>query len=240
MSQQNYEPCFSFSVPPGKPLDPAYADPTPILSSRDVGFNRHITTAVSSTSEPSTTSPFAFSISSESKPTTNLNNRNSLPNHSSRPRPLSNPKESHNQPEPKRIKLEAICWNESNPFKDTLTQPTSNHSISPNGISSHIAGFQYRKPFCLQPAPTQRKRPRRRFEEIERLYGCIYPGCTKAYGTLNHLNAHVLMQKHGKKRLPEEFKEVRREWRLRKRFNENTKEDRGINDCHLKDECETS
>lgn len=47
-----------------------------------------------------------------------------------------------------------------------------------------------------------KKRPRRRFEEIERLYDCNYPGCNKAYGTLNHLNAHVSMQKHGPKRLP--------------------------------------
>ncbi|KAG0302931.1 hypothetical protein BGZ97_002117, partial [Linnemannia gamsii] len=36
-----------------------------------------------------------------------------------------------------------------------------------------------------------KKRPRRRFDEIE-----------QAYGTLNHLNAHVHMQKHGPKRLP--------------------------------------
>ena len=38
--------------------------------------------------------------------------------------------------------------------------------------------------------------------KIERLYHCSWPDCTKAYGTLNHLNAHVVMQKHGPKRLP--------------------------------------
>ena len=47
-----------------------------------------------------------------------------------------------------------------------------------------------------------KKRPRRRFDEIERLYTCGWNGCEKAYGTLNHLNAHVAMQKHGIKRLP--------------------------------------
>ncbi|KAH9818884.1 hypothetical protein DFH28DRAFT_1123239 [Melampsora americana] len=52
---------------------------------------------------------------------------------------------------------------------------------------------------------------------IERLYSCSYPGCTKAYGTLNHLNAHITMQKHGPKRLPQEFKEIRKEWRARKK-----------------------
>jgi hypothetical protein len=50
--------------------------------------------------------------------------------------------------------------------------------------------------------PAPRKRPRRRFDEIERLYTCGWNGCEKAYGTLNHLNAHVAMQKHGEKRLP--------------------------------------
>ncbi|KAH9821875.1 hypothetical protein DFH28DRAFT_882902 [Melampsora americana] len=227
MSQKTYESCFAFSVPPGKPTDPAYADPTPILSNRDVGFKRHITTAVSSTSEPSSSSPFAFSISSESKPTPIIHHRTSLPDPSSHSHLLSSPKDHHPQADSKRIKLEAICWNKSTSFNETLTQSPSDHFISSDhlGRSSQIDEFQIRKPFCLQAAPT-RKRPRRRFEEIERLYGCIYPGCTKAYGTLNHLNAHVLMQKHGKKRLPEEFKEVRREWRLRKRFNGNTKDDR--------------
>jgi hypothetical protein len=50
--------------------------------------------------------------------------------------------------------------------------------------------------------PAPKKRPRRRFDEIERLYLCGWNGCEKAYGTLNHLNAHVAMQKHGDKRLP--------------------------------------
>ncbi|KAF9957598.1 hypothetical protein BGZ72_001637 [Mortierella alpina] len=47
-----------------------------------------------------------------------------------------------------------------------------------------------------------KKRPRRRFDEIERLYVCNWADCEKSYGTLNHLNAHVNMQKHGPKRHP--------------------------------------
>ena len=46
------------------------------------------------------------------------------------------------------------------------------------------------------------KRPRRRYDEIERIYTCDYPGCEKAYGTLNHLNSHKTMQKHGPKSTP--------------------------------------
>lgn len=54
--------------------------------------------------------------------------------------------------------------------------------------------------FISLAGSTIRKRRRRREDEIERLYSCSFEGCTKTYGTLNHLNAHVTMQKHGPKR----------------------------------------
>jgi hypothetical protein len=50
--------------------------------------------------------------------------------------------------------------------------------------------------FVAIPGTNHKKRPRRRYDEIERLYHCNWPGCTKSYGTLNHLNAHVSMQQH--------------------------------------------
>ena len=56
--------------------------------------------------------------------------------------------------------------------------------------------------FVSLPGNAVRKRPRRRYDEIERLYQCSWPECAKSYGTLNHLNAHVVMQKHGPKRQP--------------------------------------
>lgn len=56
--------------------------------------------------------------------------------------------------------------------------------------------------FVALPGNAVKKRPRRRYDEIERLYQCSWPDCAKAYGTLNHLNAHVTMQKHGQKRSP--------------------------------------
>ncbi|KAI8377670.1 uncharacterized protein BYT42DRAFT_472602, partial [Radiomyces spectabilis] len=71
--------------------------------------------------------------------------------------------------------------------------------------------------FVSLPGVTQKKRPRRKFHEVERLYHCNFEGCTKAYGTLNHLNAHVCMQNHGPKRHPAEFKELRKQWRKQKR-----------------------
>lgn len=64
-------------------------------------------------------------------------------------------------------------------------------------------GFSQVYSFVPIPGAQQHKRPRRRYEEIERMYKCGWNGCEKAYGTLNHLNAHVTMQSHGAKRTPE-------------------------------------
>ncbi|KAG1443154.1 hypothetical protein G6F56_010780 [Rhizopus delemar] len=77
------------------------------------------------------------------------------------------------------------------------------------------------KVFSFVPLPgvQQKKRPRRKYHEVERLYKCNFQNCTKSYGTLNHLNAHVSMQKHGSKRQPSEFKELRKMWRKQKREN---------------------
>lgn len=72
----------------------------------------------------------------------------------------------------------------------------------------------------------RKKRPRRKFNEIERMYTCGFRDCEKAYGTLNHLNAHVALQNHGPKRNAEEFKEIRREWRARRK-DEMRARDRG-------------
>jgi len=77
--------------------------------------------------------------------------------------------------------------------------------------------------FVPIPGAQQHKRPRRRYEEIERMYKCGWNGCEKAYGTLNHLNAHVTMQSHGTKRTPEEFKEIRKEWKAKKKEEENNR-----------------
>lgn len=63
-----------------------------------------------------------------------------------------------------------------------------------NSVSSNSSDKIYS--FVTIPGTNQKKRPRRRYDEIERLYHCTWSGCTKSYGTLNHLNAHVSMQQH--------------------------------------------
>ncbi|KAK0723022.1 hypothetical protein B0T26DRAFT_740072 [Lasiosphaeria miniovina] len=99
---------------------------------------------------------------------------------------------------------------------------TPGHHVFPQTPTSATSQTRPNQVYSFVPIPgaQQHKRPRRRFEEIERMYKCGWNGCEKAYGTLNHLNAHVTMQAHGQKRTPEEFKEIRKEWKARKKEEE--------------------
>lgn len=71
----------------------------------------------------------------------------------------------------------------------------------------------------------EHKRLKRRHREIRRMYKCGWNGCEKAYGTLNHLNAHVTMQSHGSKRTPKEFKGIRKEWKVVKKEENQRKQE---------------
>ncbi|KAF2398491.1 hypothetical protein EJ06DRAFT_558322 [Trichodelitschia bisporula] len=105
-------------------------------------------------------------------------------------------------------------------YHPATTGPPTPSMVSPGHRppNSHPLSTVYS--FVPIPGTTQHKRPRRRYEEIERMYKCGFNGCEKAYGTLNHLNAHVTMQSHGAKRTPEEFKEIRKEWKAKKKEEE--------------------
>lgn len=98
-------------------------------------------------------------------------------------------------------------------YSISAASPASANSVSPASPTLSAAGDYHPHPsspsqssktyaFVSLPGTTIRKRPRRRYDEIERLYHCSWPECAKSYGTLNHLNAHVVMQKHGQRRLP--------------------------------------
>ncbi|KAL1897089.1 hypothetical protein Sste5346_004294 [Sporothrix stenoceras] len=102
------------------------------------------------------------------------------------------------------------------------TPITPGHHVFPQAPNSAPPQPRPTQVYSFVPIPgaQQHKRPRRRYEEIERMYKCGWNGCEKAYGTLNHLNAHVTMQSHGQKRTPEEFKEIRKEWKARKKEEE--------------------
>jgi hypothetical protein len=69
-----------------------------------------------------------------------------------------------------------------------------------NGTDSTTSFISKTYSFISLPGKATKKRPRRRYNESEQLYKCSWHDCTKAYGTLNHLNAHIIMRKHGSKR----------------------------------------
>ncbi|KAG7402658.1 C2H2 finger domain transcription factor CON7 [Fusarium oxysporum f. sp. rapae] len=82
-------------------------------------------------------------------------------------------------------------------------------------------------PFVHGPPVPGKRRPRRHPDKIDRIYKCGWNGCEKAYGTLNHLNAHVTMQSHGQRRTPDEFKKIREEWKQRKKKEEANRHPKG-------------
>ncbi|KAF2725060.1 hypothetical protein K431DRAFT_281534, partial [Polychaeton citri CBS 116435] len=88
-----------------------------------------------------------------------------------------------------------------NPSHSVRPAPPLPHVTNKDLQGGHPLSTVYS--FVPIPGAQQHKRPRRRYEEIERMYKCGWNGCEKAYGTLNHLNAHVTMQGHGSKRTPE-------------------------------------
>ncbi|KAI0630522.1 hypothetical protein C8Q77DRAFT_210013 [Trametes polyzona] len=109
--------------------------------------------------------------------------------------------------------------------RQSQPSPTSTNTPRASGNSKTYS-------FVSLPGNAVKKRPRRRYDEIERLYQCKWPGCTKAYGTLNHLNAHVTMQRHGAKRSPNEFKELRKQWRQQKKEQEEQEREREREAAH--------
>ena len=144
----------------------------------------------------------------------------------------SPPLESHYGPSPPNTG-NSVASNAG--FGIGVNPPSSSHSHTGDGDQGNGDGTNRTYSFVALPGNAVKKRPRRRYDEIERLYQCSWPNCTKAYGTLNHLNAHVTMQKHGSKRSPSgtsptpirfneinvpsmaEFKELRKQWRKAKK-----------------------
>ena len=88
----------------------------------------------------------------------------------------------------------------SAPLSPSRSIPLQRSLSNSHGAGDSIDRKTYS--FVALPGNAVKKRPRRRYDEIERLYQCSWPDCNKSYGTLNHLNAHVTMQNHGAKRSP--------------------------------------
>ena len=93
-----------------------------------------------------------------------------------------------------------LLWQTSHtPAMPAVISPHDIHPYPTADMQSSLLGKR-RKP--SRGGPEYVKRPRRRAEEVDRLYICSFPGCDKAYGALNHLNTHVRNANHGPKREP--------------------------------------
>jgi len=90
-------------------------------------------------------------------------------------------------------------------------QPGVTHGHPPKRVYSFVTMSQSKT----------KKRLRRKFDEIDRLFDCNHGSCNKAYGTLNNLNAHILMQSHGPKRTAAEFKEKLLKLQSQQRLHQN-------------------
>ena len=71
--------------------------------------------------------------------------------------------------------------------------------------------IQNKQPSRRNRDPNRPKRLRRKPEEIERKYQCLFPGCSKAYGELPHLNTHIGDSGHGERWTKHDYLEACRQ-----------------------------
>lgn len=81
--------------------------------------------------------------------------------------------------------------------------PPYAHQQMPLGYSYGMAGSSSDSAADLENK--RGRRFRRRYNQILRKYNCSYPGCSKSYGSLNHLNTHIVTKKHGQRKSKADF-----------------------------------
>ena len=105
----------------------------------------------------------------------------------------------------------------------TISHPKIHHEFSHpmapihNVVDPQSMPYPYpqNQHFNEDHEPKKVRRFRRRYNQIVRKYSCTYAGCNKSYGSLNHLNTHIVTKKHGhrkskadyRKNFPEYFTE---------------------------------
>ncbi|KAI5968931.1 hypothetical protein KGF57_000046 [Candida theae] len=99
----------------------------------------------------------------------------------------------------------------------SYTQPTSytsSNAHAPNAIRFSYSGGVSAVPTSSSKTENQQqqgsqekknRRFRRRYNQIVRKYPCSFPGCSKSYGSLNHLNTHIVSKKHGPRKSKLDF-----------------------------------
>lgn len=84
------------------------------------------------------------------------------------------------------------------------SEPKSRPSTKPDSVSSPVRTNN----FIVIVGKEIQKRHRKRYHEVTRNFRCQHPGCNKAYGALNHLNAHLLALGHGRRRKAKEYRPI--------------------------------
>lgn len=79
--------------------------------------------------------------------------------------------------------------------------PNNQHHLPQNMEISYYPMHSYPE----YPDHRRGRRFRRRYNQILRKYMCSFPGCTKSYGSLNHLNTHIFSKKHGQRKSKADF-----------------------------------
>ncbi|ODV87407.1 hypothetical protein CANARDRAFT_5943 [[Candida] arabinofermentans NRRL YB-2248] len=156
---------------------------------------------------------------------------------------LSYPQPQHEKPNPVEIGSMLAPFPSTNQYQAPKAHSISTYSASSSGYQQMKVSQP--QPFTY-PAPAQRyptassvspasdysivsppsttnqneanKRKRRKAHEVERLYKCNFESCSKSYGTLNHLNSHIILQNHGQKRMPSEFRDLREELKRKRKI----------------------
>lgn len=97
----------------------------------------------------------------------------------------------------------ALKQDASSPYPDSrnVNHPPPGAGGTALAMDAHHHPLPMAYSFDPIPGARHHKRPARRHEEIKRKYKCGWDGCERAFGTLNHLNAHITMQSHGSRRL---------------------------------------
>lgn len=94
------------------------------------------------------------------------------------------------------------------PMGAPVASPYAMIPVEHRQMAYAYGGYNVAAPPGPAPAANKHRRFRRRYYQIFRKYNCTFPGCTKSYGSLNHLNTHIVTKKHGLRKSKQDFKHV--------------------------------
>ncbi|WEJ95222.1 hypothetical protein PSN45_002735 [Yamadazyma tenuis] len=111
--------------------------------------------------------------------------------------------QSHEEDAPQRP------TNDSPETSPKRSAPSEDEASEPKADIPHQHKRQLSSPRADSEAFYDESKPnrrfRRRYNQIVRKFSCSFPGCNKSYGSLNHLNTHIVTKKHGQRKSKSDF-----------------------------------